>query len=90
MAFKGESKESVVLCTETKTYDVKEAETSNSILLLPDLTFPDKESNESELISRQVVYFIKKINDILFINMYGCRSLVFFIHIMKSNSVNHV
>ena len=30
----------MVLCTPTHTYDVKEAETSNSLLLLPDLSFP--------------------------------------------------
>lgn len=39
LIFKGDSEESVVLCTENKTYDVKEAETSNSLLLLPDLLF---------------------------------------------------
>lgn len=55
MVFKGDRKESAVLCTETKTYDVKEAETSNSILLLPELTFPDKESNNTELNSRKVI-----------------------------------
>ncbi|VVC28265.1 Sister chromatid cohesion protein Dcc1 [Cinara cedri] len=55
VVFKGDRKESAVLCTETKTYDVKEAETSNSILLLPELTFPDEESSNTELSSRKVV-----------------------------------
>jgi hypothetical protein len=38
---RGEEEESVVLCTSTHTFDVKEAETSNSLLLLPDLSFPE-------------------------------------------------
>ncbi|RVE51795.1 hypothetical protein evm_003598 [Chilo suppressalis] len=39
LIFKGDADENVVLCTNTKTYDVKEAETSNSLLLVPDLLF---------------------------------------------------
>lgn len=35
----GDPDENVVLCTNNKTYDVKEAETSNSLLLVPDLLF---------------------------------------------------
>lgn len=37
--FTGDPDENVVLCTNNKTYDVKEAETSNSLLLIPDLLF---------------------------------------------------
>jgi len=58
--FKGDENESAVLCTETKTYDVKEAETSNSILLLPKLTFPDEDSTNTELTSRKVIYHVNK------------------------------
>ncbi|CAG9792993.1 unnamed protein product [Diatraea saccharalis] len=39
LIFKGDGDENVVLCTNTKTYDVKEAETSNSLLLVPGLLF---------------------------------------------------
>ncbi|KAJ0171436.1 hypothetical protein K1T71_012986 [Dendrolimus kikuchii] len=39
LVFKGDPDENVVLCTNSKTYDVKEAETSNSLLLVPDLLF---------------------------------------------------
>uniref|UniRef100_A0A2A4JVD1 Sister chromatid cohesion protein DCC1 n=1 Tax=Heliothis virescens TaxID=7102 RepID=A0A2A4JVD1_HELVI len=39
LTFKGDPDESVVLCTNNKTYDVKEAETSNSLLLVPELLF---------------------------------------------------
>ncbi|XP_068624978.1 sister chromatid cohesion protein DCC1 isoform X2 [Battus philenor] len=39
LVFKGELDENVVLCTENKTYDVKEAETSNSLLLVPNLLY---------------------------------------------------
>lgn len=35
----GDPEENVVLCTSNKTYDVKEAETSNSLLLIPNLLF---------------------------------------------------
>lgn len=37
--FKGGLNEKVVLCTDEKTYDVKDAEISNSLLLVPDLKF---------------------------------------------------
>ncbi|KAM7342859.1 sister chromatid cohesion protein DCC1 [Cochliomyia hominivorax] len=37
--FKGGLNEKVVLCTDEKTYDVKTAEISNSLLLVPDLKF---------------------------------------------------
>lgn len=59
MVFKGDHNESAVLCTKAKTYDVKEAETSNSILLLPELTFPDEDTNNTELTNRKVIYFGK-------------------------------
>ncbi|XP_050434446.1 sister chromatid cohesion protein DCC1 [Adelges cooleyi] len=55
VVFKGDKNETAVLCTKTKTYDVKEAETSNAILLLPNLTFPDEQSEENELINRKIV-----------------------------------
>ncbi|XP_037715860.1 sister chromatid cohesion protein DCC1 [Drosophila subpulchrella] len=37
--FKGGQNEKVVLCTDERTYDVKGAEISNSLLLVPDLKF---------------------------------------------------
>ncbi|XP_045455623.1 sister chromatid cohesion protein DCC1 [Melitaea cinxia] len=39
LTFKGDTDESAVLCTSNKTYDIKEAETSNSLLLVPELLF---------------------------------------------------
>ncbi|XP_075985772.1 sister chromatid cohesion protein DCC1 [Anticarsia gemmatalis] len=39
LIFKGDPDENVVLCTSNKTYDVKEAETSNSLMLVPELLF---------------------------------------------------
>lgn len=41
---KGDSDESVVLCSNDKTFDLKEAETSNSLLLVNDLWYPKKDS----------------------------------------------
>lgn len=40
LIFRGTKDENAVLCTHNQTYDVKEAETSNSLLLLPDLRWP--------------------------------------------------
>ncbi|KZC09132.1 Sister chromatid cohesion protein DCC1 [Dufourea novaeangliae] len=37
LTFQGNKEDSVVLCTKSKTYEVKEAETSNSCLLVPNL-----------------------------------------------------
>lgn len=37
LCFKGGLSEKIVLCTDNKTYDVKEAEVSNSLLLVPSL-----------------------------------------------------
>ncbi|TMW51354.1 hypothetical protein DOY81_003595 [Sarcophaga bullata] len=39
LQFKGGQNEKVVLCTDEKTFDVKIAEISNSLLLVPDLKF---------------------------------------------------
>lgn len=69
MVFKGDKNESAVLCTESKTYDVKEAETSNSILLVPELKFPDEELNETELINRKVMYSINNVLQIILIRL---------------------
>ncbi|XP_074109105.1 sister chromatid cohesion protein DCC1 isoform X2 [Cotesia typhae] len=37
--FKGEKNDAVLLCTDTRTYKIEEAETSNSLLLCPNLKF---------------------------------------------------
>lgn len=44
LMFKGNKQDSVVLCTESRTYDVLEAETSNSCLLVPNLNLSEKTS----------------------------------------------
>ncbi|XP_013149485.1 PREDICTED: sister chromatid cohesion protein DCC1 [Papilio polytes] len=46
LVFKGDLDENVVLCTEDKSYDVKEAETSNSLLLVPNLLYAVSTGNE--------------------------------------------
>ena len=40
--FRGEANDSVVLCSDQKVYDVKEAETSNSLLLVQNLLIPQE------------------------------------------------
>ena len=51
---KGDSDESVVLCSNDKTFDLKEAETSNSLLLVNDLWYPKKDNvlHQSEKTSK--------------------------------------
>eukprot|EP00095_Tigriopus_kingsejongensis_P001966 maker-scaffold886_size84816-snap-gene-0.24 protein:Tk01966 transcript:maker-scaffold886_size84816-snap-gene-0.24-mRNA-1 annotation:"sister chromatid cohesion protein dcc1" len=41
LTFRGRENDNVVLCTPSQTYDVKEAETSNSLLLLDRVDFPE-------------------------------------------------
>lgn len=40
LTFRGVENDKAVLCCDNKTYEVKEAETSNSLLLVPTLKFP--------------------------------------------------
>ena len=44
LTLRGEAEDGVVLCSADKTYDVKEAETSNSLLLLDGVTWPQEAS----------------------------------------------
>jgi hypothetical protein len=60
LVFRGTKDENAVLCTHSRTYDVKEAETSNSLLLLPDLRWPAQQTIDETgrmLEEKQVVHF---------------------------------
>lgn len=46
--FQGNEQDSVVLCTKNKTYDVKEAGTSNSCLLVPNLNLFGQTSTDTD------------------------------------------
>ncbi|XP_073986609.1 sister chromatid cohesion protein DCC1 [Rhodnius prolixus] len=68
--FKGEANDKAVLCTNNQTYEVKEAETSNSLLLIPSMKFVDEipaVKSERQLEVKEIVdifhdyYEIKKI-----------------------------
>ncbi|KAJ9590233.1 hypothetical protein L9F63_016653, partial [Diploptera punctata] len=48
LVFRGLKDENAVLCTKNQTYDVKEAETSNSLLLLHNIRWPAYADNYSE------------------------------------------
>lgn len=39
VVIRGDKEDHAVLCTETQTYDIKQGEVSNTMLLLPDLEF---------------------------------------------------
>ncbi|KAK6179587.1 hypothetical protein SNE40_011911 [Patella caerulea] len=49
VVIRGDKDDSAVLCTNDKTYEIKEAETSNSLLIIPDLKFGTDLSNEGEV-----------------------------------------
>ncbi|KAH9488294.1 Sister chromatid cohesion protein DCC1 [Bulinus truncatus] len=57
---RGDPNESAILVTENVTYELKEAETSNSMLMLPNLTFgPDSPGDtENEILRREVTAVI--------------------------------
>ena len=47
LTIRGDEIENAVICSRDKTYDIKEAETSNSLLLVPSIVFPDTISKSS-------------------------------------------
>ncbi|UYV81963.1 DSCC1 [Cordylochernes scorpioides] len=47
LVIRGDPSDSAVLCTPDQTFDIKEAETSNSLLILPQLHIPEKGNKES-------------------------------------------
>nr|XP_053651170.1 sister chromatid cohesion protein DCC1-like [Cherax quadricarinatus] len=52
---RGDLQEAVVLCTKDKTYEVRKAETSNSLVLVPELSLPgSEEAGDRTLHNRQV------------------------------------
>ncbi|XP_046740184.1 sister chromatid cohesion protein DCC1 [Diprion similis] len=48
LTFRGSEEESVVLCSTNRTYDLQEAETSNSLLLVPDCKFSKETGSSAE------------------------------------------
>ena len=56
LVFRGKDEDGVVLCTEDKTYDVKEAETSNSLLVLDKISWPgDVPASSDRCVANRVV-----------------------------------
>ena len=41
LTIRGGEEENAVICSREKTYDMKEAETSNSLMLVPQIVLPD-------------------------------------------------
>lgn len=49
MSFQGQKDQAAVLCSPYRTYEIKDAETSNSLLLIPNLKFAgNTKSSEHE------------------------------------------
>lgn len=42
LVFRGDANEPAVLCTDDSTYEIKDAETSNSLLIFHELAFPEQ------------------------------------------------
>ena len=55
LVFRGEAEDGVVLCSADKTYDVKEAETSNSLLLLDGVSWPQEAAAAAASVERRSV-----------------------------------
>ena len=55
LVFRGEADDGVVLCSADKTYDVKEAETSNSLLLLDGVSWPQEAAAAAASVERRSV-----------------------------------
>lgn len=84
LCFKGEQHEEVVICSDTRTFHVVEAETSNSLLLTTGLKFckdlDDSKSNIQKVTVRAIFYDyleatvgkpnLKKIDDLLKKSLY--------------------
>ena len=47
LTIRGDETENAVMCSRDKTYDIKEAETSNSLLLVPSIVLPEAVSKSS-------------------------------------------
>ena len=61
VVIRGEKGDSAVLCTESKTYDIKEAETSNNLLLVPQCSIGKEIEGEKEIqLKHRQVLFMKK------------------------------
>lgn len=54
LTFRGQEQDSLVLCTQDQTFDVKEAETSNSLLIMDRLEFPNQSDSTKAVQTRHV------------------------------------
>ena len=48
LVIRGEANDSAVLCTDCSTYDIKNASTSNTLILFDDLSCPDAAASQSD------------------------------------------
>ncbi|XP_013396721.1 sister chromatid cohesion protein DCC1 isoform X2 [Lingula anatina] len=84
LTIRGDKTDSAVVCTNRKTFEIKEAETSNSVLILPDLLLPEKLGEKEIIIEKEVSailynYFelrpikprLKKMKELLEENVYS-------------------
>jgi len=68
LSVRGLKSDSAVLCTNDESFEVKEAETSNSLLLLPQCQFTAQSLNccaEPSAISRQVLLTLTLVSAVL-------------------------
>uniref|UniRef100_A0A1B6DB07 Sister chromatid cohesion protein DCC1 n=1 Tax=Clastoptera arizonana TaxID=38151 RepID=A0A1B6DB07_9HEMI len=55
VVFRGSQDDKAVLCTDNLTFEVKEAEISNSLLLIPNLTMPDKVEQRKDINDERIL-----------------------------------
>ena len=85
LTIRGDGNDSAVLCSKDKTFDVKEAETSNSLLLVDRIRFPGEsqslhetpssQTNQGDKIEKERVLYPSHITGILYryLELKECR-----------------
>ncbi|KFM81496.1 Sister chromatid cohesion protein DCC1, partial [Stegodyphus mimosarum] len=53
LTIRGDLEDTAVICTENQTFEIKEVETSNSLLLMPELILPEKCQDKEEKVVEQ-------------------------------------
>ena len=55
LTIRGDPNDSAVICTDTTTYELKDAETSNSLLLMPDIKLPEEcETGDMKVVPQKI------------------------------------
>jgi hypothetical protein len=72
LVIRGNQSDSAVLCTQNKTYEIRGAETSNLLLLLPKCLLSDEIPKETSLVHQEVGHLIFAMHFYEKIPIVGC------------------